>query len=239
MTGTSTQYRRPRVCGPINGVALWIPKDVSGLVLWLCAADIPGVDGDAITSWVDRSTAGNNMSQTTVAAKPTLKLNIANGQPVARFDGGDSMVPTAEITGSPVHIFAVLRPSNVANYYTIMGRTTTGALQLRQTNTGIMQMNKSGVALIGTASTPMSAVQFNNINASYSNPNYAFRLNGADDGSGASAQTVTAINRLGSNYTASPELYLGDMAEVLVFNSVLSAGDRGSIENYLKAKYGL
>lgn len=53
-------------------------------------------DGDGIGTWTDRSRSGYDMSQATSGFRPTYKTSIQGGQPIARFDGGDSMTSSFE-----------------------------------------------------------------------------------------------------------------------------------------------
>ena len=63
-----------------------------GATLVLDSRYITGLsDGNAIGSWPDKSGNGYDPTQATAAAKPTYKTAIQGGNPVARFDGGDSL----------------------------------------------------------------------------------------------------------------------------------------------------
>lgn len=62
---------------------------VDGLYAWWRADDAGSSDGDAVSSWSDRSGNGYTLSQGTGAKQPTYKTNILDGEPVVRFDGGD------------------------------------------------------------------------------------------------------------------------------------------------------
>lgn len=238
MTFPAYYYRRTRRPGAINGVTM--PGDIvniSSLALWVRASDIVGNDGDAIGSWTDRSPRANNLTQGTATAKPTLKTNIVNGYAVARFDGGDSMTLTSAIAASPVQICAVVKPTTLIASCTLLAGAGAGSFQLRSNGTGKLNLVKSGVVELGTATTQLSSVNFNNIGASYSNPNFTFRLASAADGSGSSAQTMTGMNVLGKNYNG--EAWQGDIAEVLVFNALLDAGTLAIVEEYLLDRYGV
>ena len=72
------------------------PKLVAGLRLWWRAdAGVPGGEGD---SWADQSGEGNHGTQANGAAVPRLVPNVANGLPVMRFDGGDTVRFTTRLT---------------------------------------------------------------------------------------------------------------------------------------------
>lgn len=236
MTSYLKQYRRTRIPGPVSGQSIgFTPTDLSGLVLWLDAPSIGGTDGDAVTTWADRSASANNATQSTAAAKPTFKTAIQNGLAIVRFDGGDSLVLGTNITGGPIHAFAVL-DANGSGYRTIFAALAAAQLQWRIDADGKQSLLKSSTAGIGTSTSAIGA-NFNYIAVSYSNPNALFRLNGADDGGGTSAQTGMVINRIGINQAT--EQFNGDIGELLIYSSVLSDTDRNRVEGYLKTRWGL
>lgn len=210
---------------------------MTNLALWLAADNLSLADGALISSWNDASGNANNATQGTDAAKPTFKTNILNGKPVVRFDGGDSLGLTTEIVASPFSIFTVLKPAG-SGYRTIAARANTGsALQIRVNTAAKIELVKSAVAIFATSTTALSASAFSYLMASYSNPNYTFRLNGAADGSGSSAQTLAAVNLVGANYDG--YRFNGDIAEMIIYGAILSTADRDAVESYLKTKYGL
>jgi hypothetical protein len=56
-------------------------------------------DGTTIARWNDGSANALNVTQSTAGSRPTLKTNIKNGLPILRFDGGDSLT-RASVLGS-------------------------------------------------------------------------------------------------------------------------------------------
>ena len=79
---------------------LWIPADLTGLVIWLDASQLGLANGAAVTTWPDLSGAGRNLAagQGTV---PHLKTNELNGLSVVRFDGIDNVLQgVAVVPGS-------------------------------------------------------------------------------------------------------------------------------------------
>jgi hypothetical protein len=75
---------------------VWTPKKLGGLVLWLDASKITGLnDGDVVTQWDDASGLENHATQSTTSRKPLYKINIINGRPVVRSDGVDDCLELA------------------------------------------------------------------------------------------------------------------------------------------------
>jgi hypothetical protein len=52
-------------------------------------------DGDAVSSWNDRSRNGNNATQATAANQPTYQTAEQGGQPLVKFDGSNDTMSTA------------------------------------------------------------------------------------------------------------------------------------------------
>ena len=96
------------------------PKLVAGLRLWWRAdAGVPSGEGDY---WADQSGQGNHGTQTNGAAVPRLVPNVANGLPVMRFDGGDTVRFTTRLTTIRT-VFWVVSTAEVA-----AGRTASRSL---------------------------------------------------------------------------------------------------------------
>lgn len=69
---------------------------------------------------------------------------------------------------------------------------------------------------------------------------YAFYLNGSPSGTGTSVQTLKAAGtQLGRNGTGINEWYAGDIAEVISWNKVLSAGELTTLNTYVQGQYGI
>lgn len=222
------------------------PANVSGLQGWFKGSSISGVDGDAISTWPDSSGNGRDATQATAGSKPTLKTgaNGINAQPVARFDGGDklaSSLATSHFGGSGTILaaFAVVKPTDYTNYMTILGASASGGFhwRLNQT-TGRANVDKSAESNVGTATAAGSAGAGQVHAFTDAGSAQAFYLNGAAAGTAATAATFQpATYIIGDVHYSLP--FLGDIAEILVYSAVPSAGDRTAITAYLGAKYAI
>ena len=117
--------------GAAYGTNAWdfSPLFISGLVAWWDFSDVASLwkdtartdpvtaDGDAIAGVADKSGNGYHLSQATVGARPTYK--VANGLPVARFDGGDYLEKTSGFfnfaTNDTITAFAVVDADSSAD----------------------------------------------------------------------------------------------------------------------------
>jgi hypothetical protein len=213
-------------------------KRIENLLVWLSAGDIAQADNSSVIRWNDRS--NNHLDLYSLEnVPPILKTNIVNGKNVVRFDGGDSISWPIGIDSTPFHCFAVILPVASGHIGTIVSGTSS-SLQFRLEANYKQSLIKSEVVNICESTTALSTVNFNYISASYDTPNAAFRLNGVDDGSASSAQTVGNILWMGRmKSTGGTEWIHADIAEIIIFNRVLSTGERNSVEDYMKNTYGL
>lgn len=208
------------------------PAGVAGLVRWWKADALALNDNDAVGTWPDSSGFIRNLTQATAGSKPTYKTNILNGLPVVRFDGTDDVLTSASGTG-PKHVFAVAK-YNTATFVDYDGLVTgAGAGDAEVVLTGRDGQNfffnspavttdyyKNGTSFVETAMTgPMNAFAVMSI-------------------SSAGFQNPMAV-QVGLDRNNAGRYWNGDVAEILAYNAVLSAGDRQAIQNYLGTKYGI
>jgi hypothetical protein len=107
------------------------PADLSGLKLWLDAADTSTIslNGSGVSQWNDKSTNAKNFAQATAGAQPTSGVTTQNGKNVITFDGGDTLTNTDRAyfkfihDGSTCFVSAVVKLGNSSDpnaLYTIM-----------------------------------------------------------------------------------------------------------------------
>lgn len=93
--------------GSSEGSSAWSPASIPGLILWLDASRITGLNaGDAVTTWADLTGNGWDATQATASKKPTYQ--VVSGLPVVQTDGIDDWLAT---TG----------PDLSATTYTVVG----------------------------------------------------------------------------------------------------------------------
>lgn len=204
---------------------------------------LTGADNDPITTWLDSSINARDAAQASAGNKPTTKTNIINGRPVARFDGGDWLIFSPD-TGSmnAMTFFAVMKVSDSGNR-TILGGSTNSA-QVRITGQKI-ELLKAGVSTLGTSTTGFSTTSFFTIALTYDQAagsnNLRFYLNGSADGAVSISTDLSGtgsdeLGRRDSGGTGT-ERFLGDVAHIMAYNAVLSAGDLTAAHDYLRTLY--
>ncbi len=222
-----SQYRTPDALPPSSG----------NLTAWYSANDLLDLaDGTDVTIWEDRSGNGNNLVRTGLGGPaPVFQTNDAaffNGRPTVSFNG--SAIWTIETNAMPAQeIFAVLTlDSDNDSISTLLSLGAEGFPPFQQVR-----------AFPGTAAYGDDA---------------AFDFGGGVDGTiridGAEGTAIT----LGAPHTYNStenapgiytNLYLGwnvihgrywkgQVAELIIYNTALSTGDRESVYDYLNTKYG-
>lgn len=209
------------------------PEQISGLKLWLKADSLALSDNDAVTTWTDSSGSGNDATQGTAAKKPTFKTAIQNGKPVVRFDGTDDVLVCPAITAAGGLSAFVVSKVTLATSFGMTLVVNVFNLELRQNaGTGNMQLITNGVTTIADgAGTSWHVHSFTNNGSNLTE----LWTDGISDGTQANS-AACGTPCIGARSDASSPLN-GDVAEILLYDSSLSAGNRNSVEAYLKTKY--
>lgn len=228
--------------GVLGATYASLPSDVSGLTVW-CRGDV--ATGSPVSSWTDQSGNGNHLAQGTAGFRPTIGNSAAfNNLPVLTLDGSDDFLVTAgTVTYGPFTIFIVSKftehdyvwDHNGADYtYGAVGASfsvTRGATSSQKDVDPAAFWTQTGAAV--TFRRSFDGTHAGNL--LYKNGVLQATTNGAgtgDPGTGTSAQVLA----LGS--TAAGALPIaGEVAEFIVYNRQLTAGEITLVEEYLRRRY--
>ncbi len=222
---------------------LTLPSAVSGsnLKMWLKADAITNLnDGEGVPTWFDSSGNGQDAIQGNSTLQPLYKTNILNGYPVVRGDGSNDLMTNTTI-GAVLHSATQGSIIVVANLtgdtsYGLMGFPTyIGYWRYVGDGNGYFGVMR-GVRLEGTptAMPTTGAYIFSTVSGAST---YTIHQNGV-----SKASTTTSWINPGTlvlfNETT-PGYFAGDLAEVIIYNTGLSAADRQTVERYVGAKYAI
>lgn len=206
------------------------PKDISGLVGWY------RYDSRSGTTWYDLSGNGNHatLSGTLIDTEVVSGNGASSNQSALWFkwDGGTgygTCLWPSNILPSTYTLFHVSRYRGVVNNRILQGYDANWLSGHWANNTPACYHN---------AWLYYPALGTNNNWAYYTDQNNLFRRNGttlATSGAGSPSYARLSIN----TSVATSEWSDAAVAEVLVYNSNLSATDYGKVEDYLKSLYGL
>jgi len=212
------------------------PQSISGLKVWLKADALALSDNSLVATWTDSS--GNGLDATASgSSKPTFKTAIQNGLPILRFDGVANKITTPALS--------LTEPNTVF----LMGKQTSKATEGRflDTPTGpgrqLLGLNASGFfdLYAGSASLNDSTDHsgaFIVLSAVFNGASTIGYLNGTQAVSGNPGTGYTSLSSALVGSDGGSSFLTGDMGEVLIYDSALSAGNRQSVESYLKTKWG-
>ena len=206
------------------------PATIPGLALWARAdAGVTADASDRVSVWRDVSGRGNDLMQVTVGAQPTLVPAVAGDLPAVRFDGTDDTVLFTSRLSNIRTVFWVVREDAAAP---VAPRFLLGDVSNYHFHAGAARLIW---------------------NASYADPairNGETRINGAlVDGTTTnrpSALSVISLVTTG-NVTADAfsrdrsygNFWVGDLAELIVYDRPLTGAERKAVEDHLALKYAL
>ena len=229
----------------------------SGLMLSLNAENLLAVSayGQPVTSWPDAS--ANRSNATAGANAPTLVSNAIGGRPAVRFDGVDDFLSLPggfqDFTGG-ISLFVVLRPTAVQSGSKIvqlgngagaanigLGRAGSSAgYQYYNTNaSGSYDWFDTSSGLVTGESSLLTLRQQPGAVNGFS---YAEVLKNGAALSGKSVfvppVATRSVNYIGKSYWPDG-LFQGDIAEVILYNRVLSTTEQNAVHAYITARYGI
>jgi hypothetical protein len=225
------------------------PTQIAGCVLWLDGADPAGTgvapaNGATISTWTDKS--GNGRNATTTAG--TLTYSLASKSIVFNGSSYYSLPNNTFPTGNNAYSIIIVSSSTLADYHWIIGGGVTTSGQAVgcvyyptgiiengwwttniQTSTGIATANKAGIIHCFYDSTTLTTF-FDGVSR-------------ASSSSLGSRNSPSGPNLIGARLDSSAgnviQSLVGNIYEILVFNSGLQTAQRQQIEGYLAWKWGL
>lgn len=235
--GMNNRLLRPRQSG-------FSPKSISGLQLWLDAADAATITtGTGVSEWRDKSATGSTWAQTTGNEQPATGTQTLNSKNVLVFDGSnDSLSSSTPLsTSMPLTFFLVQRIVSATNFGMSYAAGTSDNWNLRQNlASGTLEMTAGGSRVILDSG---SRVGLNDI-YSWTVPsgvgtNSTLRRNG-------NGLTLTgATNKpilTGTHYLGRrSDGFYGNIwiAEVIAYSTALSPTQVQHVESYLGKKWGI
>jgi hypothetical protein len=218
----------------ISGLALWL-DGTTGLFDATSGGNPVTTDGSAIARWEDRSGNARHATQATALDRPVLKTGIKNGKNIVRFNATNGLdIPSIVSTDqTPVWIFSVNYISSSFAYRNVLNINQFAYFYLDPTS-------KLGIG----RQFATDEVQVN-----YSINTWSV-LGGFSERSGANTNTKIRVNQIETSITTASTggtvfnlvggfLHIGDIAEILVYNSSLSTEAILLIEKYLNYKWSV
>lgn len=218
-------------------------------IQWNKADAITGAtDNTALTSWA--ASAGQTMAQATVAKQPTYHAaGGANGTRYVTFTGSQGLYTTALTSAAGSYtVFMVVQTPDSTNAHWGLD-TQSGRMVLFPFDTGSLGAAGFGVydgaAHSFAASPPSGSWEILEWDLDSSGGTSKGYINGAAQTTSTySSKAFGGTTSIGNaedvaNGAASVGAPVGNLSEVIVFNSLLSASDKAAVGTALTAKYAL
>ncbi|MFD2567367.1 LamG-like jellyroll fold domain-containing protein, partial [Pseudotenacibaculum haliotis] len=237
------------------------PPSVAGNILWL-RADI-GVTGvGEVTNWADQSGSSFNATNTgTGPAKlgdgtatdglnfnPTLQFTEASGHDLEIGSGG---ILGSSVTYDHLWVYAVTESNSATNAsYAVGNNVTGGSIHLQAPTTGSQLSYQSSTGTTLTTAWGGTANVFNIWNGGSSSgtstpsgTNKAIYRDGLqlatnNTGNGVQFTSNGSSFFIGSDNNGA-NFFDGQIAEIMVFNTVPTSAEQQKIQSYLAIKYGI
>ena len=219
----------------------------TGQVLWLDANDCTTVtledDSNKVTSWADKGINGYVITQSNSDRRPLYINNSVNGNSVIKFDGiDDYLLNTSFFNFDDITVIAVgtydVGDNSQCMLNISQNASGNGALMQYRTDSTIFSSYDGTTDESSFEETLPTMRIFTGVSDGESDYYY---VNGNMHDKTDSANITSTTNRLylGSNAALSGYFLKGNIAEIIVYDRVLSNSERESVEGYLAEKYGI
>jgi len=227
----SPRLLRPRATG-------FNPKSISGLKLWLDAANASTftLNGTGVSQWSDGSGSGNHFVQATSNNQPS-RTNTQNGKSVVTFDGSNDRLATASAISLGTGGYTVFIVGYHGGAFQVMleGGSLNPYISSNSDNTAGFT-HYDGVSAVSSASGSYLLNTWFVLEYAISQSSRLISVNGTQVASGSGTSRTASIQYLGS--TSAGFYWGGRFAEVLIYQSVLTS-QRSTVRKYLGSKWGI
>lgn len=227
---TSTMYTSD--AGAVTPVTA--PTDIAGCVGWWDASDASSItqSGGLISQWNDKS--GNGRHATASGTTRPTYTGTRNGRNVVTFDGTGNRMNTTLVDSATQTILFVAKATaaiapgtrRVVSYQAERGFFASSGWNWFSPNAGTGVSPTDYNVASGVITNDTSMLVYGN----------GVAVSAAFDPFNAGATTFVIG---GENASTVSNLFQGEIAEVVVFNSALSNANRARVERYLSLKWGI
>jgi hypothetical protein len=217
------------------------PKQISGCSLWLDGVDPAGTgviptNGATVSTWVDKSGKGYNA---TGGVSPTYN----SSENAITFNGSSWLSTSYSSVPANETAFIVFKTTSTAiqnNCFMIGPSTSGGRLILSvNENDGFGLSFKIGAYAIANGSrlAHTQNQKYLGTTTVASTTSYVY-LNGTQGSSSTLTYSGSGTTQIGTAISGSA-IYIGNIYEIVIYNTSLSDAQRQQVESYLAQKWGL
>jgi hypothetical protein len=241
------------------------PNDLDNLLAWYDAADTSSItqSGGKVSKWNDKSRNGKHATEGTVADQPITNATTQNGRNVIDFanltDLKEKKLDMPVTIGAEATIFYVYKEATQTTggsaFRAVISPNGTGGFGNDKTGYSL-GMSYNNISRLRHYYADTVALSLASETGAYDNAYHTMTMvsssasgvgksynNSSQFGSNATPDRTTGFQTdytIGGDAT-NPEgrLYVGSIAEIIVYNRALSDNERLSIEGYLSNKWGI
>jgi hypothetical protein len=214
-----------------NQKSTFSPDSIAGLQLWLDSSDESAItqSSGSVSEWNDKSGNGNNAVQATGSYQPTYPGTSFNGLATLSFNGSNFLQATP-IPLTNCTIFAVVGSASAsgAMFSSNDGNTYIG----NYSGNFRFEMPIGAAAPFTPTASPRNLWCQSNVSTNTATANVGL----SSSGSYPSSQSGT-VSQVGGRGIYGDDL-TGNMAEVLIYNTVLTSTQITQVLTYLSGKWG-
>jgi hypothetical protein len=245
----------------ISGLQLWLDaSDASTLYDATSGGSLVAADG-GVARWEDKSGNGRHFTQSDSSKRPARKTSQQNSLDTLLFDGSnDSLIGSnfSSGTGGLSILLVVKRNATSANHELINKGVDNGGWMVKFAASNQLQLSSyrdstlnnstirdttSSVSATGYTVLSITAGSgaFNTTSMFRNGTSLAMDAATEAGTNGRTPSTGSDPVRIGVQVYAGVDYftYNGNIAEIIMYDSALSSGDREAVESYLLAKWGI
>ena len=208
------------------------------------ALQLQAINYNPVTGvWID-SSGNNNTATFSNGATPTLDAGVTPdllsavgiiGANASYGVGSHFSLLNPITAGSGYTVFAYVQPSKTDTRSALTGGSSGGALEwdIYGGHDDFLQEYQADVGH-GTAIVPTTS--FSLLDLAVNPSNYSFKFNGSADGSGTGVSFGSSITQIGNN-EGGGDYFSGDIAEIDIYQGVLTSGQIAAVEATLSGEY--
>ena len=225
--------------------ALFAPPDITSNTVWLESTNNEQIiqSGGSVSQWRDRSGNDNHFDQGTGAVQPDTGITTQNGLNVIDFTRGDFMESTYLVPEGDFSIFIVVKSetSGSFDFFFTQGNVDVDWAFLKQsTDYYYISLNGGSIGSSSGIQAPNDIIMNLTNDRVGSTNNFTLYKNGTSSGTNSSdyANAGTKMS-IGAKDDGGPGRFDGWIAEVVIYEKLLSDSERNTVENYLNEKWAI
>lgn len=226
------------MAGPTSTTpVLWLKSDTG---VYSDAGTTSCTNGDTVYQWNDQSGNGNHCVQTTSGDRPTYNTNKVNGLPAVTFSSKHLLQP---YVGTTAFYLIVVKSTVSGDNCVLSAQPSSGPSSpywlMTGQSAGYCKHQRTGSVSVEHTGGRCTGVWFA-LSGSLSGTTVKTYINGVEQYSGTITTPVTPVTTgyIGCGYYSGRVAYFtGELAEVLIYDTVPGTTELAEIQAYIKARY--